>query len=319
MGREQRSDKRVRGTESRRRVTMHLRQLAWLEGFPVEDGWHRLDTGELSQLRRRPPDVQRIIGRCLLAITEGFGLLTFHPYCHDAALDFATAVRDFALDLAARMTTHVVALGEVRRLVARGWYDDGPRDLVGRFRALEESALDLAHADPSTVVERLRTSLGHELDDMRLPPVLGLGSLRRRPELVAQLAPFVVAARSPLVHRTAAALALDAGDPALAARLLGDHVDLIGNEHYAWPTGVLLAQLHPARALAQLRASRRRGVRGWHDDSGDRIAVAAVAMDALHRPRKAAELYRLASEREPHLVKELAPHLAALASQERSP
>lgn len=258
----------------------------------------------------------RVIGRCLLAITEGFALLTFNPYCHDGALDFATCVRGFALDLAARMKTCVVALGEVRRLVARDWYDDGPRDLVGRFRALDESALDLAHADPSTVVDRLRTSLGHELDDVTLPIVLGLHSLQRRPELVAQLAPFVMAARSPLVHRISAALALDAGERALAARLLGDHGDLIGNEHYAWPTGKLLALLHPVRALAQLRASRRRGVRGWRDESGDRIAVAAVAMEALHRPRKAAELYRLASEREPHLAKELAPRLAALASLE---
>src|SRR5512140_678559 len=46
MGREQRSEKRVRGAESRRRVATYLLQLAWLDGFPVAQGWHRLDTGE---------------------------------------------------------------------------------------------------------------------------------------------------------------------------------------------------------------------------------------------------------------------------------
>lgn len=46
MGRDSRSEKRVRGAESRRRVATYLLQLAWLEGFPVAQGWHRLDTGE---------------------------------------------------------------------------------------------------------------------------------------------------------------------------------------------------------------------------------------------------------------------------------
>jgi hypothetical protein len=47
------------------------------------------------------------------------------------------------------------------------------------------------------------------------------------------------------------------------------------------------AIMHPARALAQLHASRERGVRSWRDERGDRIAVAAVAMEEL-APRLAA-------------------------------
>src|SRR4051812_42968679 len=46
----QRSEKRARGAESRRRASTCLARLAWLEGFPLAGGWHRLDTGETHPL-----------------------------------------------------------------------------------------------------------------------------------------------------------------------------------------------------------------------------------------------------------------------------
>jgi hypothetical protein len=255
----------------------------------------------------------RVVGRCLLAVTDSFAILTFNPYCHDRAVDFAAIVRTFAVELAARMRTSVASRGAVRLLVASDWYDDGPRDLVGRFGALDEAALDLAHADPSTVVARLRAALGHEFDDITLPVVLALSSLHARPALVAPLARYVVAARSSQVHISAAELAVEAGDLALADRLLGDHADAIRLEHHAWPGGKLLALLRPSRALARLRATRERSVRSWRDERGDRIAVAGVAMEALHRPRKAAELYQLAIEGDAYLSYALQDRLDALA------
>jgi hypothetical protein len=256
----------------------------------------------------------RVVGRCLLAVTDSFAILTFNPYCHERAVDFAAIARTFALELAARMRTRVAPYGAVRLLVARDWYDDGPRDLVGRFGGLDEAALDLANADPGVVVERLRGALGHELDDVTLPMVLALPSLRARPALVAPLARYLLAARSTATHITAAELALEAGDPELADRLLGEHGDAIRLEDHAWPGGKLLALLRPSRALVRLRATRARGVRSWPDDRGDRIAVAGLAMEALHRPRKAAELYRLALDRDPYLEYDLNDRLAAVAA-----
>jgi hypothetical protein len=256
-----------------------------------------------------------VVGRCLLAITDGFAILTFNPYCHEGALDFAAIVRTFVLELAARMGTRVVPRGYVRVLVARDWYDDGPRDLVGRFGELDEAALELAHIDPRDLVARLRGALARELDDITLPVVLALSSLRSRPELVAPLARYIVAARAPQVHILAAELAVGAGELALADRLLGDHADAIQLEHWAWHQGQLLAQLRPSRALERLRATRDRGVRSWRDDRGDRIAVAGVAMEALHRPRKAAELYQLAIDRDEHLSYYLQARLDALAAR----
>jgi hypothetical protein len=253
-----------------------------------------------------------VVGRCLLAVTDGFGLLTFHPYCHDGGLDFAAVVRGFALELAARMRCQLVGRGTVRRLLARDWYDDGPADLVGRFAGLHGVASDLAQVEPAVLVARLRAALDHELDDLTLPLVLALPALDVRPELVAPLAPYIMASRTATIHVRAAWLAGRTGDLALADRLLGNHAAAISLVHSAGTFGLLLAQLRPSFALAQLRATRQRGVRSWHDECGERIAVAAIAMDALNRPHKAAELYQLAMQRDPDVGYALRPRLDAL-------
>jgi hypothetical protein len=59
-------------------------------------------------------------------------------------------------------------------------------------------------------------------------------------------------------------------------------------------------------------------VRGWTDDSPDRIAIAAVALEALRRPRQALALYRRAIEvGYTELVKQVRPRLDALAALDR--
>jgi len=65
-----------------------------------------------------------------------------------------------------------------------------------------------------------------------------------------------------------------------------------------------------------LRASRD-AVSDWRDERSDRVAVAAVALEALNRPHKAAELYQQAIDDAPDLADELRPRLAALALRAR--
>ncbi|MEO8701693.1 MAG: hypothetical protein ABI867_16725 [Kofleriaceae bacterium] len=248
-----------------------------------------------------------IIGRCLLAITDSNGLLAFHPYCH-ANLDFATIVRDYMADLATRMGTTVVPRGSVAMLLARDWYDDGPRDLAGRFRELEQLRDEIETIAPAALVARLRAKLSHDLDEITLPLVLEL--VRDRPALVVELVPQLLASTTPATRIAAAELAMAANQPELARRLFGDHGDAVRLEHHAWPSGEILAQLRPSFALARLRATRV--VRRLADEPGDRLAVAGAALEALHRPRQAAALYRLALEREDHLAYYLNPRLARL-------
>jgi hypothetical protein len=244
-----------------------------------------------------------VVGRCLFALTTTHALLTFQVYSHLAGVN--ELVRVFAIDLAERMRTTIVPRGTVPTLVASNWYDDGPRDLVGRFGALDR--LDFATLSPATVVAELRATLGHDLDDITLPIVLASHGLWQHPELVGALASTVLARRHlpAQTFRDAASLAMRAGDLALADRLLGEHVAGVSFEYALNTHAVLLARLRPSLALAALRESRDRSVRRAEDDRPDRNALAAVALHALHRPRQAAAMLALALRGRPELAGDL--------------
>ena len=252
----------------------------------------------------------RVIGRCLFAITDALAMLAFHAYCHEQ-IDFQGIVRDFALDLAARMGTQLVARGSVSTLLARDWYDDGARDLVGRFGTLDDQ-FDFAAISPEQLVAQLCEALGHDLDNLTLPIVLGHRGFRGLPRHLAALVPHILASNVSQIRIDAAQLALDNGDRELADRLLGDHGNALVFESHAWPRGDLLGQLRPSETLARLRRSRPRSVHSWRDDRADRIALAGVALAALQRPRQAAALYRLAAQKEDWIEKAMHEKLAAL-------
>lgn len=81
----------------------------------------------------------QVVGRCLVGLTDGGGLVTFQPYCHGRH-DFAAMVGAFVTELAGRMNTVMVPTGHITALAGCGWYDDGPRDLTGAFGFLADGA-----------------------------------------------------------------------------------------------------------------------------------------------------------------------------------
>ena len=259
-----------------------------------------------------------VAGRCLFALTDGGRILTFEAYAHDGKLEFAQIVRAHALELAARMGTEVVGSGTVTTLLAHDWYDDGAVDLVARFPALSEGSdfrATLAELPPAELPARLSAVLDHPLDDVILPLVIALPEIQRRPELAVTLGPALLAATAipdgTMIH--AARHALAAGDLALADRLLSGRArPSLMADTPRW-LGDLLARVRPSLALSLLRATRERGVRSWRDEPAERVAVAAMAMESLRRPRQAATLYRLAISRGWQSLKdELRPRLAAV-------
>lgn len=224
----------------------------------------------------------------MLAITDAGALLAFHPYWHSRELAFDNLVAELTADLAARMGTVVAPNGKVSLVLAPRWYDDGSRDLAGQFAALYR--IDAATIDPASFVSTVRTALGRELDELTLPYVVASPAVTQRPELAIVLAPYLL--RHPVQPRTmvaAAQLALQAGDRELADQLLGDRTDAV--ELY-YPIGEILALLRPAQALARIRGARSRGERSWRDDGFERQMLAAIALEGLHRPGQAAEIYR---------------------------
>jgi hypothetical protein len=254
----------------------------------------------------------KVVGRCLFALTDGLALIVFQQYCHDGAIDFSTLVKDYATDLAARIGTQVAPRGPVRCLLARDWYDDGARDLVGRFANLGDD-FDIRTIAPEELVPRLRELLGRDLDDVSLPIIIGHSTLRFQPRHLAPLVPFILASDASQLRLEASRLAFDNEDFELADRLLGTHDHAIRLADHAYYWGSMLARLRPSHTLAELRRTRDRRVRSWEGETGDRVALAGIALEMLQRPRQAATMYRLAIRKEEHwLGDELRARLKAL-------
>jgi hypothetical protein len=256
-------------------------------------------------------DEGRVLGRCLMALTASGAILVFHPYAHATSLAFADRVREYAEALAAAMGTHVVSRGEVPRLVAPEWYDDGPVDLCRRFAFLEQGSAFRRKLGEMAADELLATVEGEiaplPLNELVLSLFIELAEVQERPEL-ARVVVLRLAELAEIPSRaavTAARCALRAGDRALAERAFLHRVErhlIDGQRLQRWfdleAAEVLLA-LDPVRVLRMLRATRgaRRGRdRDREDFTAERLFVEAQAHEALDRPRQALVLYQRSVE-----------------------
>jgi len=120
---ERRAEKRARAADARRRVTAYLVQLAWLEGFPVAGGWHRLDGDETIAVDGALIARSRRAARTVLrehrdALGDVVGDVDRWWAAVDAALAWCSAPR-----------------GELDLL------DHAPRRIASRARTLAASAL----------------------------------------------------------------------------------------------------------------------------------------------------------------------------------
>lgn len=245
----------------------------------------------------------KVIGRCLLALTDEAALLTFHPYCHDGAITFDRMVGAYAVALAKRIHARMASDGRVRPIVAPRWYDDGPRDLAQSIDAFSEGSdllNELETIDPGALVSRLEAALHPEpLDARTLTLVLSLPVMEKRPELSAELArrayrtpfvPFEVLVK--VGYRCKRAGASELARELLRVPGLWEWIvrrcpcgcEVRQNVDRALP---LLAQIAPELALRILRETRPRGVRNWRNESELRAKAAANAYRALGRPRQA--------------------------------
>jgi hypothetical protein len=235
-----------------------------------------------------------IRGRCLLALTRQGHLLTFEPYAHDRGGDFASQAGQFVLRLAEAMNTTVAGHGEVERLVAGDWYDDGPRDLTGAFSFLEGGSAfrrGLSEMQPSDLLPTLEVELGRrELVAVALPQILFLPELGTRPQLVRGLLGLIESAgMDRRTHLKAAELARRAGDAPVARRILaGLARPAVWRRMAHWEqqglAGELIDSGLPELAMRLLREEL--------SDDADTKELKARACEALGRPQQALSLYR---------------------------
>jgi hypothetical protein len=246
----------------------------------------------------------KIQGRCLIAITDAFSLLTFRVYAQRCHAELESAVRSYVKDLAKAMHTTIVAKGQVTSLVASNWYDDGPIDLLGKESPLEPGAALRERLDtirPNELLPALESALSPQpISASHVVALVDL--LGDRPELVVPLLAReeLLASLDPGTLLRVASLARRAGK----VRAAVVHVTALargevrgGCCNHCLQSSLADELIHlglPHRVLRFLRRTRSAGIHGWNDEPPDRLALAARASALLHRPRKALRLYELA-------------------------
>lgn len=246
-----------------------------------------------------------VVGRCLFAIGETGGVVTFYPYCHDEAFPLAGHVTEIAKDLAARMNTFVAHTDRVPCLVAPDWYDDGANDL-GQALASADSPVRqaIATAAAETLLASLEAALAPQgLTDIALALLTELPEWNSRPQMIVPLLTLFERWRARLPARslvTAAIHAHRAGERAWAAGIARRFApDCIARETRKsgyispWASAALtvLADEHPSTALRVLRQTRPRGVRRDEQEWNDgRLRLLVLCLDRLSRPKGAEAL-----------------------------
>ena len=238
---------------------------------------------------------QRVVGRCLLAIGETGGLLTFNPYCHQPEIDFGELVATFAANLAASMGTVVVNSDNVSPLVAPDWYDDGSTDLGGTITS-EGSPLRslLQSATTDTLQHELSETLAPEgLSPVTLPFVLELRELDEHPELAAVLVDIAREYEAELPAWSLLRLAVlgsRCGQHELAARLITRHGPAWLKQHwwYASRDEVLrlLIEHNPSLALRVIRADRHAQSDAEDEANRDYLILAHENLGRHHLARQ---------------------------------
>jgi hypothetical protein len=247
----------------------------------------------------------KIIGRCLLALTGKGTMLIFHPYCHHPHLHFKGMVRHFAGKLARSMGTAIVPSGSVANLVAAKWYDDGSEDIAEQFPFLSSGTAfraSLKTIEPDRLVEVLKEEfVPLPLNELTLPLVLRLDEIRDRPELIVPLLPIIQGMRyeDMRILARAARLAAEANHHHVAMDLARKKIvpgllkEWRQEEWLDSDVMDVLVDVAPSEALSLLKQTRPRGVQKFADESSEeRLAWAARALHALHRPRQALKLFR---------------------------
>jgi hypothetical protein len=246
----------------------------------------------------------RVVGRCLIALTDSGRLLTFNPYCHEPEIGLGDLVGQLADRLAKEMGTQVARMGTVPPLVAPEWYDDGPRDVCHRFAFLDEDSSfrkSLATIPRGELLPTLQSACAPlPLNEVTLSLFIELWELDGRPELILPLLPTLDSI--PNLPQTtwwrAAELAYRGGDDGFAARVLNRHVvpDLVKTirQRGIWSVQSVLgtlAKIDASTALRVMHMTRPKGARDDEDEAeADRRELLAAAHERLGRSELARRL-----------------------------
>jgi hypothetical protein len=253
---------------------------------------------------------ERIVARCLLALTTEGRVLTFYVYSHLRRDTLSPVFAEYVRELARDMGTTPIPRGQVDELVETGWYDDGPVDLTGRFSCFEKQS-EFRRSLKLLTPEEFRTQLEEALapdplDAGTLPLVLHLSELDEHPGLVGGLLEAIRSADGlPSSSRIRAASLLRRGGTPRAAREVLAPILRARKQvrRLCDMNSNLIEELidlgDPHTAIQVLYRTRPRGVHRWQDeDTWDRLPAAIRAFEALNRTGMVTRLQEVLSRRQ---------------------
>jgi len=254
----------------------------------------------------------RVVGRCLLALTDQGGLLTFHDYANRSSLGFDKLVAAFVAELAKQVGVVPVAKGRVSCLVAPDWYDDGPEDLTGSMEFLAEGSpfrKRLSHVAPDKLLDAVREALWPEESDppplypMHIASLLELPEFENRPALSIPLADELPVEQLPLSSQVRLARLLRlAGETQRGRRVLNSlPVQWTWSTLWYGEKEILVQRLAkefidiglPHRAFRLLRLYyEENDYESWADSNSEIALLVVDALIGLHRHAQAANICR---------------------------
>ncbi len=136
-------------------------------------------------------DAGKVIGRVLVGMTDSGGIKVFHRYLHDKNDKFDEFVLKYINEWAREIGAILVQAGEVRKLVAPDWYDDGSIHVDSGIHCLEaESSLrkNIPTMSSKEVLIELEKQLAPlPINELTFPMIIQLEEVQGRNELISDL------------------------------------------------------------------------------------------------------------------------------------
>lgn len=236
----------------------------------------------------------KVIGRCLFALNDSGEIFTYYRYSHDPRDGFADAVDQFASQLASQMRTSIATTGNVSKLVAKEWYDDGPwqtdLDWLGDEGVLANLAQELA---PEDLLPGLLKAKGREFLKRRVAELAVNARVRDKTEFLQRLLDEF---QDEMSVRQKFTIAVNLDSATASHRLLSQlrWSDIVGlvNRYQCTECDVfhgigeystvfaVLSEYNPSLALRAIRASRPSSVK---NDISDPNRIRRNALAHVHR------------------------------------
>ncbi len=239
----------------------------------------------------------KVVGRCLFALSESGRLIPFNVYSHDEALGLNKKMASFAEHLAKQMGIQIGMDNNIKCLLANKWYNDGAEDLRQKLQILDQGEFKswLKKVSPNVFIKELKQRIAPlPLDGMIWNHLFDNHLICTHDDLIRKAWPHILASQGldndPWLHAVYLAHLVKATPWPVkeicretARRVLEEHKEYQYLDRAAM--GVLIER-EPAQVLRILRSTRPKTVRHEGEEEPDRKKWLVKAYRRLDRKNK---------------------------------